>query len=48
MKNVHRFQDFQRNPTIQAVMADGISTLSYKKIEDKKLSEHSRMITVTL
>jgi hypothetical protein len=48
MKNVHRFQDFQRNPTIQAIMADGISTLSYKKIEDKKLSEHSRMITVTL
>lgn len=48
MNNVNRLQRFQANPNLNAIMVDGISTLKYTKIEDKKLSDHSRMITVTL
>jgi predicted glycosyltransferase involved in capsule biosynthesis len=48
MKNIDKFQNFRKNPTIQAIMADGITTLKYEKIGDKRISDHSRMITVML
>jgi beta-1,4-galactosyltransferase 1 len=48
MKNIDRFQNFRKNPTIQAIMADGISTLKYEKTEDRRISDYTKMITVML
>lgn len=48
LNNVNKLRNFQNSPTLEAIMSDGISTLSYEKINEKKISENSRMITVIL
>jgi hypothetical protein len=47
-KNLERLALFQKNPTHEYIMGDGLSTLEYKKIGEKKLSQYSKFISVTL
>jgi beta-1,4-galactosyltransferase 2 len=46
--NLYRLADFQRNPTEENVLADGISNLKYEKINSEILNEHCTKITVIL
>ena len=46
--NVNRLRSFQSNPTPEAILRDGISTLKYKKTGETRISDSSRKITFLL
>lgn len=48
LANLQRLGNFQRNPSENSLMLDGLSTLKYERLGDSKLSEKCTMINVTL
>ena len=48
MNNLRRLQSFQENPTVEAIMKDGITSLKYEKVREESISKNSVMITVKL
>lgn len=46
--NLNKLGRFQANPTPEAILEDGISTLKYQKLKEEKLSENCTMIDVIL
>lgn len=48
INNLRRLQSFQENPTVEAIMKDGITSLKYEKVSEESISKNSVMITVKL
>jgi len=48
MKNIDRLNTFINNASKESIMNDGLSNLSYNKIEDKMITEYTRFITVDI
>jgi hypothetical protein len=48
MKNINKLNTFINSASEESIMNDGLSNLSYNKIEDKMLTEYTRFITVDI
>lgn len=46
--NLDKLGRFQRNPVVEVMMKDGLSTLEYQKIAEEKISDHCTLLKVLL
>ena len=47
-KNLNKFFDFRNNPNIEAILKDGLSTLTYKKTGEKSITDKTVYINVKI